>query len=156
MEKQEMARRRVTEALTRLGCEDVPARIEEFKLLTVQEEVEVLREVARLINERIDSFAKMLEDFLQPDAHIASMNEIGFLSEQEMDEVITLYREMMRLFRHYTRATLLGTRDAHGAYITAALQRWSPWRTQLLALVERLERGWQSGQPLQTERSYFG
>ncbi len=152
----EVTRQRVSAALTALGIEHCDELISEFKLLGAQDETSAVREIARLINERIDGYLKLLEDFLQPDAHIASLNEISFFTEAELEDVSQLYRAMMQLFRRYSRAALSATDEDASAYITTALQRWQEWKPRLHALLRKLEEGWASEQPLQTERSYFG
>lgn len=151
-EKRNALRRRLIEILGRLEIPNPEGRVDEFNLLTINEDLDDIREVARLVHERIDGYAKFLEDLLQPEG-MAAMNECSFFSEEELRMVTVLYRRMMRLFRAFTRADLT---QAYGDYLKQAFALWDAERERLLDLATRCEAGWSREEPLQTERSYFG
>jgi len=143
--------------LQKLAIADAERMIEEFDLLTIEEEAEDLtREIARKVRDRVDAYAKLLEDLVQPDSSLAAMNECSYFSEEEMEQVVKLYRKLMVLVREFLLADLEATPAAYGAFVVRAVPAWMSHKPALTAIVTTIRKGWDSSQPLHRERGYFG
>ncbi len=133
------------------------AVIEEFDLLAINDDAENLpREIAKKVKERIESYVHLLEDLLQPDTNLATLNECGFFTEEQLQGVVKGYRQLMSLIRSHTAADLEATEESYRAFITAALAKWDEMKPLLRATARRLHDGWKEDQPLQREHGYFG
>jgi hypothetical protein len=141
--------------LKRIGIKEPEPVIREFDLLTIPAEAEdLVRETAKKVQERIDSYARLLEDLLQPDTSLAAMNECSFFSDQEMENVVRLYRQLIALLRKHTITDI--DDQEYGRFITGALAEWAKQKPALQRIAKKLQSGWEQDQPLQREKGYFG
>ena len=141
--------------LSKLGIKDTEGVIQEFDLLSISDDAEdLVRESAKKIRERVDAYAQLLEDLLQPDTSLAAMNECSYFSEQEMEQTVRLYRKLMAIVRSHTVADVEG--KEYGKFITQALAEWQKHKPALQKIAKKLQEGWEHDQPLQREKGYFG
>lgn len=153
----QIIRERLRRELEQAGVPEAETVIAEFDLLTIDEEAQnLLKEMAKRVKERVDGYARLLEELIQPDAGLASMNECGFFEEREHERIVKGYRRLMRIIRRQTLAELRATPEAYREFLTEAIPAWRQEKEWLLTVAERLADGWKNGQPLQTEKGYFG
>ena len=128
---------------------------QEFDLLCISDEAEdLVRESAKKIRERVDNYAQLLEDLLQPDTSLAAMNECSYFSEQETEQIVRLYRKLMAISRNHTVIDIEG--KEYGKFITQTLPEWQKHKPALQKIAKKLQQGWEQDQPLQREKGYFG
>ncbi len=145
--------------LRRMGVASPEKAVEEFELLAISESDEdagLMRAVAKKARDRVDTYAKLLEDLIQPDSSLATMNECGFFSDEEMERIIKGYRKLMAIVRQFAVADLAGTAKAYEAFVKDALPAWKEQQSLLQLVTKRLHDGWTKEQPLQREKGYFG
>jgi hypothetical protein len=133
-----------------------PERVmREFDFLTISDETTNLeKELARKVKERLATYVHLLEDLIQPDNGLSSLNECSFYSEEEHKQIIAIYRRLMQMVRTFTEHDLTGSDFSR--YVKEALLLWNGEREGLLTIVKKLQKGWGSEEQLQMERGYFG
>jgi hypothetical protein len=70
-----------------------------FEIENIEETSFVLREVIRLMYDKLDKFAKALEEVLQPESHLAGLYESGQITELQKKGWYLLYRKIMKVNR---------------------------------------------------------
>lgn len=157
MEKKLTLKEDLLKELAMDGISAPEAIIEEFELLTINDETPYLaREIAKKVKDRITSFTHLIEELLQPDSSLASMNECSFFDEKELTKLVQKYRELMILLRRHTKADVEGKEEAYRAFLKESLPVWNQKREWLRNLTQRLHDGWKKEQPLQHDSGYFG
>ncbi len=143
--------------LRSLGFADAERLLDEFNLASISEDAADLpREIAKKAKERIEGYARILEDVLQPDNGLSAMNECSFFSDEELARIAKGYRELMALVRRHMAADVEGTQEAYRAFLRKALPRWEAQRAWLKGIASKLGAGWEREQPLQRKQGYFG
>ncbi|MBR9693313.1 hypothetical protein GOV07_05315 [Candidatus Woesearchaeota archaeon] len=139
------------------GFEQTKSLMEEFELLTINEETpSIAREMAKKVKDRVAGFAQLLEELLQPDSGLAAMNECSFFTEAEIEQVAKSYRELMSVLRQFTMADIEANEEAYRRFLKSAIPRWEAKKDWLRTIISKLHSDWKKEQPLQGERGYFG
>lgn len=143
-------------ALRHIGIAQPEATISEFDFLTISEETENLsKAMAQKVKDRIQQYAHLLEDLIQPDNDLSSLNEVSFFDEEDQKKIIKSYRHLMGLVRTYTEADLRGG-DIFAKFIISAITEWQREKEWLLTIAQRLQEGWKGEEKFQVEKGYFG
>ncbi len=145
--------------LRRIGIAAPEKAVEEFELLAISESDEdagLARAIAKKVRERVDNYAHLLEDLIQPDSSLATMNECGFFSDEEMDRIIKCYRKLMAIVRQFAVADLAAAPKDYETFVKDALPAWKAQQPPLQLVTKKLHEGWTKEQPLQREKGYFG
>ena len=71
----------------------------EFEISTIDKDEFLLREIRRKIDEKIELYAKFLEEILQPETTLSNMYESKEFNEHERNEVFKLYKKLMFFYR---------------------------------------------------------
>ncbi len=149
-------RKELLALLKKAGVPDPEKTAEEFDLYDIDEGVRVSREVAKRVRDRVDAYAKLFEDLLQPDANLAAMNECSFFNDEAHDAIAKTYRDLMAIVRKYAVADLQATDDAYLGFAAAAVKDWNGHKKFLDFVAKRLVEGWSEIQTLHGEKGYFG
>lgn len=152
----EEMREKIRKVLTPLVGEKREVLMEEFALLTIDEETPYLvRAIAKKIDEKLLKYAQLLEELLQPDTNLTSMQECSFFNEREQEAIRHAYRSLMRLHRHATLAELEGGEAAYQAFLADAFKNWAELKPALQTIMKQLHAGWQQEKNEEHEE-YFG
>jgi len=115
-----------------------------------------IKEIAKKIFERTDSFRKILEGIQQSDTSIVSMIEAEFLTEQEHETINSSIRELMRLDRLLLYAELTNTENDYATFIIDTQKEWSVLKEQLAPIIQKLSAQWKKPSATKTPHHYVG
>jgi hypothetical protein len=128
-----------------------------FDVASVEAETKrPLKEVAKRVFEEMDLFRKTLENLMQPDNSILSMQEAEALTEAQHEIVVRLARAMMRLDRRLLRAEAANTDEEYADFIRQAAAEWPPIRKELSLVALALEQSWSRNKKSKPSQHYLG
>lgn len=132
----------------------------EFELLYFTNIIEisyVLRFVRRRINDRLSAFTSILQGFLQPNpGSPINLEESSFLDENEKKKIVILIRELMNIERMNTLLDLDFDEKKEAEFIKNAVNKWFELKKEILELLKKVKKGWESKVSEESKEPYFG
>jgi len=131
------------------------AELAEFDLDAIPHDTtHPLREVAKKIFERTDSFRKIVEGLLQPEG-ISDMQEAEALSAQN-EEIAAILRQLMRIDRELLLAELDNGEAAYAGFVRDAVPAWNALKPRIAAIGKRLVACWEHSTSAKGTLHYLG
>lgn len=115
----------------------------------------VLKEVAKAMFERVNSFRIILESVVQPE-RVSEMQETEFLNEQERIAVADMLRHFMQLDRMMLSTELDNGDIAYAQFIMECWTQWQKLKPQTQIIIHRLEEGWKKPYSIRSSPQYLG
>lgn len=129
----------------------------EFDLDIIDDsEKQVLREVAKRMAEKHDTYAHFLEGLLHPESTIASMQESNAFTDAERENMILLLKKIMLTFRTYSLCELDGNDAQFTAFIAATWTNWPDLKAQMRDIVVKVRDAWSKDETVVTDFGYLG
>ncbi len=116
----------------------------------------LLREIRKKMTERIEFFAKVLEELLQPEATMANLRESKDFTDKEKQEMFELYKKLMMMNRTSMEFALTGSDKDNVAFIIDVTKEWDKAKKQLLIATRKMKHSWTKNLHFEEEQSYFG
>ena len=103
----------------------------------------LLRAISRKISERIDFYASVIEEVLQPDtSSLYAMHEIRTFTDQEKAKMYDTYARLMRLARESIEISLDNTEKVEAAFISSFFTEWKTIKQEMLVYVRKMKKSW--------------
>ena len=129
---------------------------QDFDLHEIDCEVLTAKDIRKVVSEKMDHVAKLLEEVLQPDTHIASIYESKALDEDEKKQAFSTYRKLMKLYRKASELSISSVESEDAAFVREAFDFWSNSREDIKKIMRRLQESWESDIEQQDSQAYFG
>ena len=131
----------------------------DFELLAIPSILEIgkpLAFVRRRMNDKLAWMCNLIQSLLSPTpGSYISMYESGLFTKEERDEMSKLLRDLMRLERTSVALDIEGAEHKDAAFVSEIFARWPIWKKQMLALTQKLIKGWEEEKKTQ-KSSYLG
>ncbi len=114
---------------------------EEFHI-SFPEEEPVLIHIRRQITEKVSIFSDFLEGIMHPDTSIAGLHEASSFDEEEMQEILDLYRVLKYLERESLHTALFDSEKNNAYYIVHACKLWQDYKTRLNKILTKAKDSW--------------
>jgi len=129
----------------------------EFELSDLEETNFLLRAVIRRINEKLDFYATMIEETLQPDtSNLYAMHETRFFDENEKKQMYDLYMKLMNLNRHSIELSLEHNEKDQAEFISNIPAEWKEIKRELLGCIKKMKDSWTSNTETKEDVGYLG
>lgn len=128
----------------------------EFEISDIEDGKFVLREVRRKIIEKIETFCKMLEEVLQPEATVANLQESTFFDEKEKEELFKLFSRLMRYNRKSLCLGLNPNDEKEAMFISTVFNEWDGVKKELTYVLRKLKEAWEKKSEIKEKLQYFG
>ena len=115
-----------------------------------------VKDVRKKVSEKLDHAAKLLEEVLQPDTHIASMYEARAFDEDEKRVIFSIYRALMRLYRKDSELSISSEEAEDAAFIIEVAEFWSRTKGELKKVMRRLQEIWETEAEQESDLGYMG
>ena len=116
----------------------------EFQIDDIENENSILKEIRGKILEKSNTYAKFLEDLLQPDTTPSSFYECTILnSENEKKTVFELYKKLMIIDRAGLETNLLSSDELEAEFIKKTYEEWLKIKQKLLEIVTLVRKSWE-------------
>lgn len=129
----------------------------EFEISDLEETNFLLRAVVRRIAEKLDFYATMIEEILQPDtSNLYAMHETRFFNENEKKEMYDLYSSLMHLSRHSIEVSLEHSGKSEADFINSFFSEWQGLKKELLNYTRKARASWKAESDIKEDLGYLG
>jgi len=129
----------------------------EFEISTIEKEHFLLREIRRKITEKIEVYAKILEEILHPDPPtVSNMYESGVFDEKSRDEIFVLFKKLMYLNRLSVEASIDENEQKSSDYINAVFKNWKDIKKEFLRHIKNAKESWLRDIDIKEKLGYLG
>ncbi len=116
----------------------------------------ILREIRKKIESRLDDIGGMLGSIIQPDANIRDLHEGRMFSEREKAKIFSLYRKFMIIRREVALLSIDTDEKKEAVFIQGAFSEWSIAKEELLSIGTKLRDSWKKETSVREELGYLG
>jgi len=128
-----------------------------FEISTIESTAFLLRDIIGKIADKIDYYAKFLEEFLQPDtSSLSTMHEIRFFSDSEKARIYALYKRLMKLDREAIEVYLIADEKNEAVFIGNTFNKWMEIKKELLEYVKKMKESWDKETTMEEDLGYLG
>jgi len=129
----------------------------ELELSTIENTDFLLREMRHKLIERIDFFAKLIEEQLHPEgASFSSLNESSDFPESEKKKIYLLYKKLMFFIRMGIETAVENDDKDIADYFNAAFNAWQELKKELSAYTAKLKDSWAKDIEYKADLGYMG
>jgi hypothetical protein len=129
----------------------------ELEISSIEETDFFLRAIVRKSAEKLDFYAQLLENTLQPDtSNLYSMHEARVFSQEEKIKMNELYARMMKLARESIETSLDNTEENEAKFISLFYSEWKSMKKDLLVFTRKMKDSWNEVDPEEEIVGYMG
>ena len=127
----------------------------ELDLSDLDAEKNPLRTIYSKISEKLENYASILEDLIQP-SDMTSMQEIQVFSEEDKKIVLKLFKTMMKTHRKGLQVNVMGENEEFAKFINDFWKEWPSLKKELRLIFEKMEKSWDGDNFIKVELGYLG
>ncbi|HLC37756.1 MAG TPA: hypothetical protein VJJ53_03180 [Candidatus Nanoarchaeia archaeon] len=129
----------------------------EFDLEEIEHDGFLLKRIRNRLYEKVSFFIKILESILYPSSSdVASLYESKFFTEEDMDNVSSLFKKLMLIDRHYLLVDIEEDEDKDSEFINTVYEDWLILKKDLIKFLDIMKESWKKEDKIPTEKDYFG
>ncbi|MEK6984581.1 MAG: hypothetical protein AABX33_08450 [Nanoarchaeota archaeon] len=129
----------------------------ELEISDLEETNFLLRATTRRIAEKLDFYATMLEEVMQPDtSNLYAMHETRFLDENEKKQMYDLYCKLMDFNRQSIEVSLVRSEQDEADFINNFSNEWKELKKDLLKFVKKMKASWKIETDIKEDLAYLG
>ena len=129
----------------------------EFEISDFEEITFLLRSIIRRIAEKLDFYATLIEEILQPDAsNLYAMHETRFFDENEKEKMYNLYRKLMDYSRQSIIAALEHNETNEAEFVNNFFNEWKVIKQELVRYIKVMQISWQTESDIKDDLRYLG
>ena len=121
-----------------------------------QTDLFLTRNIRRSIGDRLENYAKIINELLQPDANMQSLAETGYLTEQERKSLLQLFKHLMHFIRFENELEFANDEKKDAEFIMAYLNAIPKINEQLIIIMQKLKQNWQHFEETNENIEYLG
>ncbi|MBU1974865.1 MAG: hypothetical protein KKG59_00510 [Nanoarchaeota archaeon] len=128
----------------------------EFEICQIEAADFLLKDIVKKITEKIEFYAKTLEELFHPESNIAAMHECDVFDSEEKKKMFEVFK---RLLHHHRTAMILDlnySEDAYAKHINTLFKEWPKLRSDLSTIIGKTRNCWSSPISSNDESGYFG
>lgn len=127
-----------------------------FQISSIEAKQFLIKEIARKMNEKVESFATEMEEILSPEAKLSTLHESNAFTTDDKKEVLKIYRKLM--FNQRTNAMLEISYDKQetAEHIIKLFNDWKAIYPSLKNIMAKIKNSWNRDKKMKLELSYFG
>ncbi len=128
----------------------------EFEISLIEHPDFLLREIRRKIAEKLDYYARTLEELLSAEPTLNSLHECKNLSDEKKKKVYLVHRTLMTMVRSSAEVGITNSEEENSAFIKNALEQWSKIKHALKDVIIMMKDSWKEEASEKEELGYFG
>ncbi|MAE42682.1 hypothetical protein CMO93_02835 [Candidatus Woesearchaeota archaeon] len=130
---------------------------EEFEISSLENTNFLLSNILRKVGEKIEFYANLINDLLQPDtSSLSSMHEIRFFADKEKNNIYDLFKRLMKVHRNAIVLALEHDGKNQAKFLNDFLIEWLNIKKQLLVYVGKMKDSWDKETTMEENLGYFG
>jgi len=127
----------------------------EFEISGVEDNF-ILRGIRRKCVEKVEFFAKIVEDLLQPDANLTNMYECRDFGDGEKENIYNLFKRLMFFSRSAAEVALKSDDKEDARFLSVFFNSWMDLKPDLMVIVSKITDSWERDTEFKEDLEYFG
>ena len=127
----------------------------EFEIAAVEEPF-ILQNIRRKMIEKVDYYAKIVNELLQPDSELISMYECRIFKEDEKEGIYDVLKRLMFFSRFSAEVGLKADDEEEVGFICEFFKEWNELKPDLLKVISKIKSSWELDTELREDLEYFG
>lgn len=129
----------------------------EFEISTLESTSFLLSNTLRKIGEKLEFYSGIINDLLQPDiSSLSSMHEIRFFTDQEKNDMYTLFKKLMKGYRNVIAVVLEHDEKKQAEFLNNFYKEWIDIKKELLNYLGKMKDSWDKETTIEEDLGYFG
>jgi len=136
----------------------------EFKVIDFELEISdlektnfLLRAITRRIAEKLDFYATVIEEILNPDtSKLYAMHETRNFEAAEKSSMYDLYRKLMDYSRQSIEVSLIREEREEADFINGFFNDWKELKKDLLKYIKKMRASWKEEADIKEDLGYLG
>lgn len=127
----------------------------DFDIEGIDDDDNILKEVIRKIFSKIDSYAGILENMMQPES-LSSMQEASTLNAKDKTKIKTAYMKSRYITRMLVESGLDFSEEQGANAINEAINEWNKIKPDIKLIIRKLKNSWNGENKVTNDEGYFG
>lgn len=127
----------------------------EFDIASIEDK-KVLRAIRRKMSEKLEQYAKLMEDLIQPDGTFSSLYEVKDFTEDDKNNLLSLFKKMMVFYKESIKLNLNFSEEEDVNFIKRLLAFWKEIKPQLALIIDKLSENWKNDSTHKIIQDYLG
>jgi hypothetical protein len=128
-----------------------------FDIEDVDSKTELLLiKIKAKMHEKIEAYAKLFENMLQPDNSLSGLYEARYITEEERKKAFTLFKRLMSILRYSNLVSVNNDDEENADFIKKAFDDLTEMNSDIELLIKRLKEVWGTETNIAEDLSYFG
>ena len=128
-----------------------------FEISSIENDNFLLREIRKIIINKIKNFSEILEDIIHPNSTVSAYHECRFFNENEKKNLYDLYGKMMGVVRTSNMLEVDTNDELEAKFISDMYKSWPLIKKDLQQIMKKLRDCWREDEIAETDTSsYFG
>ncbi|NQU97888.1 hypothetical protein HQ533_00315 [Candidatus Woesearchaeota archaeon] len=128
----------------------------DFQVSSIEAKNFLLKEIAKKISEKIELFANLLEEILNPETRLSALHESSMFSDEDKKHVLKIYRKLLYNYRMHSNLEISYDEKETTEYINNFFKEWQNLKPELKSIVTKMQSCWNRDKKTKLELSYFG
>jgi len=129
----------------------------ELGSLHFDEDDDIIESLIKSLRDKISKYIQFMEDLLQPDSSLISLQESNTLSEMERDKLFSLFKKTVLIHRTYLKIYLRSDFEDKVSYFKKLFYEWQSLKDPLMIFANKAVDSWKdSDSEDNTRQNYFG
>jgi len=149
-------RKRYEELKSRYSLPAFDALESDFGISSIEKEENLLKEIRKKIEAKLDEFAEILSPLLQPEPLIKDMQEYKAFNDADKKKLFDLYRKIMLYKKDAVLLSIESNDKAEVSFINKFDGEWKKIKESVKDVVLRLKDAWGREGYDEDDRGYMG
>jgi len=129
----------------------------EFEISTLENTNFLMRNLLRKVEEKLEFHAEVIGNLVHPDAsNISTMYEIRFFSDDEKNDMYTLFKKMMKANRSIIELILINDEKKQAEFMNIFFNEWPDMKKELIMHLNKMKESWEKSSTIEEDLGYFG
>lgn len=129
----------------------------ELEISDLEETNFLLRAIIRRIAEKLDFYATVIEEILNPDtSKLYAMHETRNFEAAEKNSMYDLYRKLMDYSRQSIEVSLIREEKEEADFINSFFNEWKDLKKDLLKYIKKMRASWKEEADIKEDLGYLG
>ncbi|MBT7902385.1 hypothetical protein HN587_00875 [Candidatus Woesearchaeota archaeon] len=127
-----------------------------FEISKAETEPFILRNIRNKIYEYVEHSGSILDELIHPDSKFCIMIESSTFTDQERDQLMVLYKQIMFFNRWAVEISIYDSDKENAKFIKSVFDFWKPFRKDLRKQVSKLKEVWIKEDEQKEKLGYLG
>jgi len=130
---------------------------EEFEISTLESPSFLIKNILRKIIEKLEFYIEVIGNLVHPDASsLSSMYEVRYFSDDEKNEVYSLFKKLMKADRGIIESVLNNDEKQQAKFLNTFFIEWLNMKKDLIVYITKMKESWEKQSTIEQDTPYFG